>query len=269
MPHTPKAGLAFIMLNPGSGGIIVIKSARFASVILALVIMLAPAAAHAQIRQVSSSSAAGNSTVNFTIGYFALKGLESRDAEDVLLNNLQNQQPLLFELKDFNSAVVGAEYLVGLGRHVEAGVGVGFSQRTVPTVYAGLTRPGEVEIEQELKLRQIPVSFTGRVLLLPRGSSIEPYVGAGLVAIRYRYSEVGDFIDSSLIVFPARYVAEGVATGPTVLAGLRAPVGNWTVGGEVRWQQAEGKNLFDQGDFLGDRIDLGGWTANFTFGVRF
>lgn len=246
-----------------------IQNARIASVILALVILLAPAAASAQIRQVSTSSSTGNSTVNFTIGYFALKGLESRVNEDVLLNNLQNQHPLLFEIKDFNSAVVGAEYLVGLGRHFEAGVGVGFSQRTVPTVYADLTRPGDVEIEQDLKLRQIPVTFTGRVLLLPRGSAVEPYVGAGLVAIRYRYSEVGDFIAPDLTIFPERYVAEGVATGPTVLAGLRAPVGNWTVGGEVRWQKAEGKNLFEQGDFLGDRLDLGGWTANFTFGVRF
>ena len=36
----------------------------------------------------------------------------------------------------------------------------------------------------------------------------------------------------------------------------------------LRWQKAEGKNLFDEG-FLGDRLDLGGWIANFTFGVRF
>jgi opacity protein-like surface antigen len=245
-----------------------IKNARIASVILAFVILLAPAAASAQIRQVGTSSSGGNSTVNFTIGYFALKGLESRVDEDVLLNNLQNQHPLLFEVKDFNSAQFGAEYLLGIGSNFEAGVGVGFSQRTVPTVYADLTRPGGAEIEQELKLRQIPVTFTGRVLLLPRGSVVEPYVGAGIVAIRYRYSEFGDFIDNTLEIFPARYRADGVAVGPIVLGGIRAPVNNWTVGFEGRWQKAEGKNLLEEG-FLGDRLDLGGWTANFTFGVRF
>lgn len=238
------------------------------NVLMALVILLAPAVANAQIRQVGSSSSDGNSTVNFSIGYFALKGLESRVAEDVLLNDLQNAHPLLFEVKDFNSVTFGAEYLLGIGSNFEAGVGVGFSQRTVPTVYADLTRPGDVEIEQELKLRQVPVTFTGRFLLLPRGSSVEPYIGAGIVAIRYRYSEVGDFVDDFLDIFPARYVAEGVAVGPTILGGIRAPVNNWTVGGEVRWQKAEGKNLFDEG-FLGDRLDLGGWHANFTFGVRF
>ena len=103
---------------------------------------------------------------------------------------------------------------------------------------------------------------------MPRGSVVEPYVGAGLIAIRYTYSEVGDFIAPDLTIFPARYVADGVATGPTVFAGLRAPISNWTIGGEVRWQKAEGKNLLEEG-FLGDRLDLGGWTTNFTFGFRF
>ena len=238
-------------------------------VIIALVILLAPAAASAQIRQVSTSSASdAPSTVNFTIGYFALKDLPSRVDDDVLLNNLQNEFPLLFELKDFNSATIGVEYLLGVGSNFEAGVGIGFTQRTVPTIYAGFTHGNGAEIEQELKLRQVPVTFTGRFLLLPRGSAIEPYIGAGLVAIRYRYSEVGEFVDSNRDIFPARYVAEGVAAGPMILGGLRGVVENYTVGAEVRWQRAEGKGLFDKG-FLGDKLDLGGWNVNFTVGVRF
>src|SRR5574338_953586 len=71
---------------------------------LALVLLLARASAHAQIYQTGSSKSAGNSTVNFTIGYFALRGLESRVPEDVLLADLQNLHPLLFEINDFNSA---------------------------------------------------------------------------------------------------------------------------------------------------------------------
>jgi opacity protein-like surface antigen len=235
---------------------------------LALSLALLPATAGAQIHQVGTSSSVGNSTVNFTIGYFALRGLDSRVEEDVLLNNLQNFHPLLFEIGDFNSAMFGAEYLVGLGSNFEAGVGIGYAQRTVHSVYADLTRPGDVDIAQDLKLRQVPVTFTGRFLFLPRGSAVEPYVGAGLVAIRYRYSEIGDFIAPDLTIFPARYIKDGVAVGPTVLGGIRAPVGNWTFGGEVRWQKAEGKDLLEEG-FLGDRLDLGGWTTNFTFGVRF
>jgi outer membrane protein W len=241
--------------------------AKLAMALTVCATLCAPAAASAQIRQVSSSSNA-KQTVNFTIGYFALKGIDSRVEDDVLLNELQSAQPLLFEVKDFNSALFGAEYLFGVNSNIEAGIGVGFSQRTVPSVYARLTHADNTEIEQELKLRQIPVAFTGRFLFLPRGSAVEPYVGAGIVAIRYRYSETGEFVADNRDIFPARYVAEGTAVGPTVLAGLRAPVGNWVAGGEVRWQKVEAKGLLNQ-EFIGDKFDLGGWTANFTFGVRF
>jgi opacity protein-like surface antigen len=141
-------------------------------------------------------------------------------------------------------------------------------QRTVPSVYANLTHLDNSEIQQELKLRQVPVSFTGRVLLLPRGSAIEPYIGAGVVATKWRYSETGEFVDTDGSIFPARYIAQGTAVGPTVLAGVRAPVSRCVVGGEVRWQKVEGKDL-PQPDFLGTKIDLGGWTGNFTVGLRF
>jgi outer membrane protein W len=241
--------------------------ARLAVALTVFATVCAPVVATAQIRQVSTSSDS-RQTVNFTIGYFALKGLDSRVTDDVLLNELQSAQPLLFEVKDFNSALFGGEYLVALSPHVEAGVGVGYSQRTVPSVYARLTHADNTEIAQDLKLRQIPVAFTGRFLLTPRGSAIEPYVGAGVVAIRYRYSEVGEFVADDRSVFPARYLAEGTAVGPMVLAGVRAPVGNWSVGGEVRWQKAQATKLLDEG-FIGDKFDLGGWTGNFMFGVRF
>src|SRR5450830_908550 len=145
--------------------------ARMVIALIALATLLAPAAASAKIRQVSSTSDS-KQTLNFTIGYFALKGLDSRVNGDVLLNDLQNAQPLLFQVKDFNSATFGGEYLLSLGSHVEAGVGIGFMQRTVPSVYANLTHADATEIQQDLKLRQVPVSFTGRFLLRQRGSGL-------------------------------------------------------------------------------------------------
>jgi hypothetical protein len=236
--------------------------------LLAVFAAFTPALASAQIRQVSSSTADGANTVNFTIGYFALKGLDARVADDVLLGDLQNGQPLLFEVKDFNSATIGGEYLFGIGSNVEAGVGLGFYQRTVPSVYANLTHPNGDEIQQDLKLRTIPVTFTGRFLLTPRGSSIEPYIGAGVVAIRWRYSETGEFVDFDNTIFPARYIADGTAAGPVVLAGVRFPFDAVVAGGEVRWQKVQGDINPDSG-LLGSKIDLGGWTTNFTIGVRF
>lgn len=236
--------------------------------VAAMAILLAPAAASAQIHQVGSSTSTGANTVNFSFGYFALKGLDSRVEDDVLFNNLQSGQPLLFEIGDFNSFVFGGEYLLGIGQHFEAGVGLGYTQRTVNSVYRDLTRPSGAEIEQDLKLKQVPVTFTGRFLFLPRGSKVEPYAGAGLVAVKWKYTEIGDFVDELNNIFPGDFRADGTAVGPTVFGGLRAPVGNWTFGGEVRWQQAEGDIPIEAG-FLGTKIDLGGWTTNFTFGVRF
>ena len=233
----------------------------------AAVALLAPTPALAQIRQVSSGSSDGNQTINFSIGYFALKGLDSRVDDDVLFQDLQSGQPLLFEVKDFNSASVGGEYLVGFGGMFEGGVGLAFTQRTVPSVYANLTHPDGAEIEQDLKLRTIPVSFTARLLPLGHGS-FEPYIGAGITAIRWRYSEVGEFVDDNFDIFPNRYVATGTATGPTILGGVRGVVGHWAVGGEIRWQKAEASGLLTEG-FLGDKLDLGGWTTNFTLGMRF
>jgi hypothetical protein len=244
--------------------------------VFTLMLLLAPAMAQAQIHQVSSSSSDGNSTIQFNIGYFALKALDSRVNDDVLVTELLNPpvvidtaQPLLFEVKDFNSVSFGGEYLLGFAEVFEAGVGLGYYQRTVPSVYAHLTHPNGDEIAQDLKLRTIPVTFTVRFLPLGRRGAVEPYIGGGLAAISWRYSEVGEFVDTlDASTFPARYEAKGTATGPTVLGGLRGVVDRWTVGGEVRWQKAEGTIPVDSG-LIGNKFDLGGWTTNFTLGVRF
>jgi len=235
---------------------------------IALVLLFAPAAAFAQIRQVSSSPATSRNTLSFNVGYFGLKGIESRDPNDVLVGDLVNQHPLLFEVNDFNGPTFGGEYLLGVARQFEIGVGLGFSQKTISTVYADITHSNQDEIRQDLKLRQIPVNFTGRFLILPRGSTIEPYIGAGLTAIRYQYSEAGEFVDEFGTIFPAVYKTDGTAAGPIILAGVRAPVENWTVGGEFAWQKVVADVPVDDG-LLGTKLDLGGWHFRFNVGFRF
>ena len=115
------------------------------------------------------------------------------------------------------------------------------------------------------------MTATVRFLPLGRGRGIEPYVGAGIGVFNWRYSEVGEFVDfSDNSVFTNRYVAKGNAVGPVILAGLRAPVADvFSVGGELRYQKAEGDTDAATSGLLSDKIDLGGWTANFMFGFRF
>ena len=230
--------------------------------------------AQAQVRRVES----GRNAIGFNFGYFSLRGLDSRGCtncepidQDVLVADLsQGQYSLAFDIKDFNGATFGGEWVTGIGDYLEAGFGVGFYQNTVHSVYAQKIRDDGSEIAQDLKLRIVPLTATVRFLPIGR-RGVTPYVGAGFGAFNWHYSEVGEFIFQNDVTDNDRFVADGWAAGPVVLGGIRFPVGDvWTVGGEIRWQKAEGKGLIDQNEFfLGDKIDLGGWNYNFTMHLRF
>lgn len=212
-----------------------------------------------------ASDAAAQQTLNFSLGYFTLRGEDARVEDDVVNENLTF---LAFDLSDFNGPSMGAEWLVPIGEYVEAGAGISFSRRTVPSVYLDFVADDGSEVEQELRLRRVPIDFTVRVLPLGQGNALQPYFGAGLALTNWRYSETGDFIDfnRNRQIFRDQFVADGTATGPVVLGGLRYGGETWSAGGEVRFHSADAE-LDDR--FAGSMIDLGGWTYNFTVGVRF
>lgn len=242
-----------------------LRGMRCALGLAAAAAILAPEIAQAQIARVGSSSET-RQAIGFNIGYFVLRGEDSRVNGDVLFNDLDS---LAFDIKKFNGASVGAEWLVGLGNFIEAGVGANYYQRTVPSVYRNLVNTNGAEIAQDLKLRVVPMTATVRFLPIGR-NGFAPYVGAGIGVFNWRYTETGEFVDPNNDVFRESFKANGNAFGPVVLAGLRAPVGDtWTVGGEVRYQKAEGDTSAAQPGLLGDKIDLGGWTTSFTMHFRF
>ncbi|CAN5696936.1 hypothetical protein BH24ACI5_BH24ACI5_04810 [soil metagenome] len=224
------------------------------------------APAEAQIVRVGSSPDS-RQAIGFNLGYFALKGDDARVADDVLFNN---QDSLLFDMKDFNGATFGAEYLFALTDYLEAGAGISFYQRTVPSIYRRLQNDDGSEIEQDLKLRQTPIAATLRFLPLGRRTAFQPYVGAGIGWINWRYSETGQFVDFNDEVFRDSFTAKGTATGPVILGGIRFPMADvWTIGGEIRWHRADGDTGGIDAGFLGDKIDLGGLTYNFGIHFRF
>lgn len=206
-------------------------------------------------------------SVSLNVGYFAVRGEDARISDDVLLENLTL---LSFDLGDFSNAAVGGEWLVGIGEYLEAGLGIGFYRRTVPSTYGDFVDADGSEIEQDLRLRVVP--FAATVRLLPFGASqpVQPYVGGGLGVFTWRYSESGEFVDfSDFSIFRDRFVAEGTDAGPIAIGGLRLLVGSrYAVGGELRYQRVRGLVGVENG-FLNDRIDLGGVTSQVTFQVKF
>jgi opacity protein-like surface antigen len=225
--------------------------------------------ANAQIVQVTRDDA--RHSIGFNLGYFAVKGEDSRVEDDVLVADLSAADPLLFEIKDFNFVTFGGEWLYAVSPYLETGVGVGVYQRSVPSIYRDLENVNGAEIAQDLKLRMVPITATVRFLPLGRSGPVEPYIGAGVGFINWRYTESGEFVDSSDdSIFRETYKANGTAVGPVILGGLRFPAGDaMTVGFEYKWQKAEGDTKPAESQLLGSKIDLGGQSINFTMHFRF
>ena len=216
------------------------------------------------------STARAQQSLNFHLGGFVPRGEDARDINDVLVNNLCClDDPLAFRIKDFAGGSVGLEYVVGVGDFLDAGLGVGYYKRNVPSVYLDLVNDNGTEIEQNLRLRVAPFAATIRFLPLGHSHGVEPYIGAGIGVFNWRYSESGDWVDpSDDSIFRQSFVGSGTATGPIVLGGVRIPAGPMAFGGEVKWQDAKGDLPADQG-FSGSKIDLGGLTYSVVLSVRF
>jgi hypothetical protein len=214
--------------------------------------------------------ASAQQSVNFFIGGFTPRSMDGRGTDDVLFQNGTFLSTLNrangIDINQFNGVTVGGEYLFALGRFAEAGGGIAFYQRTVPTTYTNVVNSNGSEIVQDLKLRIVPISATVRLLPFGHETAIQPYVGAGVGVFVWRYSETGQFVDSNSNIFNGTFVGSGAQVGPIVLGGVRFGVGPVGLGGEIRWQNAKADLPADQ-TFAGPKIDLGG--VNYLFTVNF
>ncbi len=204
-------------------------------------------------------------TLNFTLGYFTPLALDARDHDDVLL---ENSTFLLFDPDDFNGASVGGEWLFPLARVIEGGIGVSYMSQDAHSVYFDFVDPDGTEIDQELTLRMVPIAFTVRLVPTGQRSPVQPYIGGGLGIINWRYAESGEFIDfgAGNEIFRDTFVKSGSNVGPVFLGGIRFAGSTATAGFEIKYQKATGDL---DANFAAPKIDLGGWTYNFTAGIRF
>lgn len=220
-------------------------------------------------------------SLHLGVGGVFPKGLDGRTEGDILVRNFEGElipgfsslsDALLFELGDFKSAQILGEWTLTFGERIELGAGLGYYSRSVPTVYADLVDEGDREIEQTLRLRVVPLTGIVRFLPFGRAGDVQPYVGAGIAALNYRYSEIGEFVDTATLdIFEERYVATGTAPGGLLLGGVRLPLG-----GDVYGLTIEGRYQFGTGEtggfetgFVADKIDLSGGQLNVGLLIRF
>jgi hypothetical protein len=217
-------------------------------------------------------SASAQQSLNLYIGGATAPSEDSRGVNDVLRNDLNF---LAFNLSDFNTVTFGGEYLVGLGNYLDAGLGLGFAHSSVPSVYRSQINSDGSEIEQTLKLRVIPFTATIRFLPLGHHSSVEPYIGAGVGVLNWRYTESGEWVDpTDNSIFRQTFEGSGSEVGPLILGGIRVPLDKVALGFELRHQSAEGKLPTDQGFATSTpnavpTIDLGGFSYLFSVNFRF
>jgi len=219
----------------------------------------------AMVLACSGSALAQDAVFGANIGGFLVKGEDGRERNDVLRQNLSF---LDFDLADFNGVTFGGDVLVSVGSFVEVGAGVNFYQRTVPTIHSEFVDEDGSEIESDLKLRNIPVALTARLFPLTRDARVQPYIGGGVQFNRWRYTEVGEFLDfSNGEIFRDSFTDEGMEIGPVIVGGIRFPVGgNALIGGEWRYSTAKA-DVDPSLGFFGDTLDLGG--NAFLFTVQF
>jgi len=105
-------------------------------------------------------TAAAQQSVSFYIGGFTPRALDARSNDDVLVQNnvflSTLNQSRGIDIGQFNGVTVGGEWLFGMTRRVEGGLGIGFYQQTVPTLYTDLVNINGTNIQQDLKLRIVP-----------------------------------------------------------------------------------------------------------------
>jgi hypothetical protein len=203
-------------------------------------------------------------TVTVQLGAFLPKGEDSRVEGDVLV---VNRQYLLFDLGDFNGFLVNGDWSFALGEYIEAGAGFGYYQATVPAVYDQWINEDGSEIVQDLKLRIMPLTAVVKILPLGSKRAFQPYVGGGLGVYFWRYSETGEFLATDETIFRDSFSQSGTSVGPVAVFGVRGQVSpSAIIGAEGRYQWGTA-DLSE--DFLGDKIDLGGFSILATFGFRF
>ena len=175
---------------------------------------------------------------------------------------------LTLETGDFRAPAIAIDVGIVAGPRLEVVAGLEFSRGEASSEYRRFVDNNRRPIEQATEIRQLNLSGSVRVPLLPRGRSFSrlswvprtlvPYVGAGGGMTRYEVRQAGDFVDYvDFSVFYHDFQSEGWTPSAHVFGGADVQVFKRlyaTV--DVRYVWANGDLGREWEDF--DPIDLSG-----------
>ena len=189
------------------------------------------------------------------------------------------QDQFTVESDAFNAPSIAADLAIAVHPRVDAVVGFEYSRAEMGSEYRGFVDNERLPITQTTTLDEMNVSGGVKVAVTPRGREIgrlawvprmaTPFVGAGAGALRYSFTQTGDFVDFvDLSVFPATFRTQGWAPSAHVLAGVDVKLfRRWFFTAEGRYLWAAGELSRDFEGF--DPIDLAGFRVGAGINVLF
>jgi hypothetical protein len=179
---------------------------------------------------------------------------------------------------DFNSASVGSSLALPVSPSNDIVIDVSYASVARRSEFRDWVDQNNLPIEQTTSLQRMPVTVGFRHYLTARGRSIgrfawipaarTTYVGIGAGLMRYRFRQIGDFIDfQTLNVFPDDFVSKAWTPVVHAQAGMEVSLGRvLMLTGEARYTWARGPM---SRDFVGfNRIDLSGVSVSAGFAIR-
>ncbi len=181
--------------------------------------------------------------------------------------------------RDFAGFNYGGDLAFRVSPRMDLVLGLATSGSSKRSEFRDWVDSNDEPIEQTTSFTRTPFSGTLRYHLKPRGRTIGsfawipaqfvPWAGLGGGMMRYRFEQVGDFIDyQTLNVFSDRFVSRGWAPFLQASVGAGWNVSqHWQLTGELRYLRGSA-DLGD--DFVGfDRLDLSGVATTFGLALRF
>lgn len=187
---------------------------------------------------------------------------------------------LTLDRSDFSGVNVSMDLAYSIKPRVDLALNVGYSGSKTPSEFRKYVGTDDLPIAQTTRFVRIPLTASVKAYLTPRGQTIgslawiparfSPYVGVGGGAVRYKFEQNGEFVDSespNLDIFRDRLSTDGWTPTAHGLAGFDFALSpRWGVTTEARYSWARSET---SGDFENYRIDLSGLSATMGLHVRF